>query len=250
MFNIRPIKEADYNLIQILFRKTFQIKSGVPPDYVANLCYSEPDGCFVGILDESAVGYICVHTAGSIGYIGNMAVDQSCQGRGYGQALVERAIEYLFPICDVIGLAVEPDLGKNQGFYWKCGFEDTLPSRHVIKHLNADRNSVRIQRNLRFGSDFTLAEHEHLISSVRAWSQELIPGLDFSRDLAHFLKRYPSRILFYVDQGHPIGFLAYEDSFRTDPWGAVKSIENDNLIFQELILGSEVAFEEDRLQFN
>jgi hypothetical protein len=147
-------------------------------------------------------------------------------------------------------LAVEPNVGQNLGFYWKCGFEDTLPSRHVIKRLDTGRHSVKAQPNLRIGSDFSVEEHERLIAYVQMWSQELIPGIDFSRDLAHFLKRYPSRILFYIEQGYPIGFLAYEDSFRTDPWGAVKSIESDNLILKELICGCEVAFKEDKLLFH
>jgi ribosomal protein S18 acetylase RimI-like enzyme len=129
MFDIRPIKETDYSLIQILFRNSFQIKSGVPPDYIANLCYSEPNGCFIGILDEIAIGYICVHTAGRIGYIGNLAVDPAYQGCGYGKALVEKAIEYLIPKCDVIGLV---GCYKTRTVF--CAFRILLSDASLLRH--------------------------------------------------------------------------------------------------------------------
>ena len=74
--------------------------------------------------------------------------------------------------------------------------------------------------------------------------------MDFTKDLEHFRNKYPEDLLIYFDGDTPRGFLAFQDWFRTDPWGAVESGANDAEVLNALITGLERIVSSDFLRFH
>lgn len=237
---IRQASASDYPLIADLFRDGFGVSGQIPADYVPNLCYSAPEGCFVGEIGGEMVGYATVHRAGTVGYIGNLAVVHAHRRRGYGRELVDRAKSYLLTQCDIVGLGVEPHLSDNIRLYKSLGFIETLPSIHLRKDTTS--SSPGHDDRLCLGSDIR-DQASRFISDIAIWSDGIIPGLDFSRDLQRFITKYPAQIVFLLENGRPRGFLAYHDHFRTDPWGAVEHAGDRLEILSALVHGGERLFE-------
>jgi ribosomal protein S18 acetylase RimI-like enzyme len=240
ILKIRQASASDYPLIADLFRDGFGVSGRIPADYVSNLCYSDPEGCFVGEIGGEMVGYATVHRAGTVGYIGNLVVVQAHRRRGYGRKLVDRAKSYLLTRCDIVGLGVEPRLSDNIRLYKSLGFIETSPSMHVSKDTASSPPGP--DGRLILGSDIR-DQASKFISDILIWSDEIIPGLDFSWDLQRFITKYPAQILFLVEDGRPRGFLAYHDHFRTDPWGAVEHAGDRFEILSALVNGGERLFE-------
>jgi hypothetical protein len=181
-----------------------------------------------------------VHRAGTVGYIGNLAVGGAHRRRGYGRELVDRAKSYLLTRCDIVGLGVEPGSSDNIRLYKSLGFVETFPSIHVRKDTTPLPRAA--DARLLLGSDIR-DQASKFISDVSTWSDEIIPGLDFSRDLQRFITKYPEQIVFLVEDGRARGFLAYHDHFRTDPWGAVEPSDDRIELLSALVNGSERLFE-------
>lgn len=247
MIQLRQIRESDFPRVNEICSEAFGTSPSPPIEYVANLCHTEPEGCLVGTVAGEIVGYACSHRSGRVGYIGNLAVVATHRGKGYGKALTAAVRDHLVARCDIVGLAVEPDNGRNLGLYASCGFEPTLPSCFVGLRLSPDRPtaaaSIRTARQLG-------AEASTAIQQIRSWTDEILPGLDFTRDLDHFAQVYPERLLIaYVDDA-PRGFLAYHDLFRGDPWCAVRPGPNDSDMLNTLVEAVEASESGDVMTFH
>ncbi len=85
-----------------------------------------PDGCFAGRLDDRLVATSTVVAYGpGPGWIGMVLVDEALRGRGYGSAVLARAVEHARARCgDAFGLDAT-DLGRP--VYLKSGFADVAP---------------------------------------------------------------------------------------------------------------------------
>ena len=55
MLEIRQLRDLDHGRVNELFAQAFEVSPPPPIDYVANLCYSEPAGCFVGTVRDEVV---------------------------------------------------------------------------------------------------------------------------------------------------------------------------------------------------
>jgi GNAT superfamily N-acetyltransferase len=236
---LRQIQSADYATVNTLFTDAFDVKPPKEVEYIANLCATDPEGCLIAMVGGEAVGYACTHVSGSIGYIGTIAVANAHRGKGYGKALTEAVRDSLSARCDVVGLAVEPDLGRNLQLYSSSGFVATMPACFVWRQwkpedLATPSDSVRSAAQLG-------GEINSVIERVRAWSDEVFSGLDFTQDLTHFARTYPERIWFDMEEGEPRGFLANEPLFRGDVWGCVRPGPGDLDCLDRLIDAVEAA---------
>ena len=248
MISLRQIQEADFERVNEIFSVAFGVTPTLPIEYIANLCRTDPEGCLVAAVAGEIVGYACSHRCGRIGYIGNLAVHPTYQGKGYGRALTTAVRDHLAALCDVVGLAVEPNIGRNLQLYASCGFVPTLPGCHIRKQLPPDRSrtiptSIRTARQL--GSQASTA-----IKQIRAWTDEVFPGLDFTIDLGHFAQAYPDDLLVHFVDEAPTGFLAYSDWFRSDPWGAVRPGSDDIATLNTLVAALEATVSDETLQFH
>lgn len=248
MMHLRRIQESDLPTVNEIFSEAFGVSPPRPLEYVANLCHTDPDGCLVGIVAGEVVGYAFSHHGGAVGYIGNLAVRQSARAKGYGKALTVAVRDHLAARCKVVGLAVDPKNGRNLELYTSCGFQATLPSCHVYKKLPPRSTLARA------GSILTARElgsrAPDAIAQIRAWSGEVLAGLDLTRDLEHFARVYPERLWIAIVDGAVRGFLAYEEQFRGDPWGAVRPAPDDLVTLDALVETLEAAMPDDDLWFH
>ena len=147
-----------------------------------------------------------------------------------------------------MGLAVEPNSSRNLNLYARCGFEATLPSCFVYRKLDPGRprtapDSIRTAGEL--GAPAAAA-----IGEIRGWTDEILPGLDFTRDLEHFARTYPERLWFHRQGGAVRGFLAYHQLFRGDAWGAVRPGAGDVEALEALVAAVEAAVPDEALWFH
>ncbi len=81
----------------------------------------EPEGCFVALHDGERVGIATSISYGSVGWFGNLIVEEKYRSRGVGSLLVKHAIEYLQGSgVKTIGLYAYPNLVS---FYSDLGFK-------------------------------------------------------------------------------------------------------------------------------
>jgi predicted N-acetyltransferase YhbS len=239
MLQIRRITPSDYRTVGELQRDCFGSSEMPSERYVENLCSTDPEGCFLGLVEGAPVGYVCSHTFGSIGYLGPLGVRKEYRGNDYGKALVRAAVEYLSRQGATIGLSTWATRGDLIGFYHRLGFRSTLPCREVARPEGAAPTPAPLPTQIRWGSEIPITDHDALVEQIGRWTGAILPGADFSRDLRLFLSRYPDNIVFYLDQGSPRGFLAFHTDFLGEEWGAVAPDDGDAAVLQALIAARE-----------
>lgn len=95
MLTIRPVRATDFEIVCALYVAASGVDPAPPLETIANLCHTEPDGCFIGELDGAVIGYAISHRSGSVGCIGSVAVADEHRGRGFGKALTAAARDHL-----------------------------------------------------------------------------------------------------------------------------------------------------------
>lgn len=248
MVELRQLQRSDLPRVREIFSEAFGVATPPPLEYFENLCHTEPEGCFVATVAGAVVGYACSHRSGRIGYLGNLAVASGQRGRGLGKAVTIAARDHLAARCDVVGLAVEPDSGRNLSLYAACGFTPTLPSACVGRFLRPDRDRT-VPASIRTAAQLGPGVHA-AIRYVATWTPEVVPGLDCTRDLEHFARAYPDQLSFAFEGDEARGFLAYHELFRGDPWCAVRPGPRDVEAFDALVDAVEASTPDDVMLFH
>jgi GNAT superfamily N-acetyltransferase len=161
------------------------------------------------------------------------------RGRGYGKALIEARLQYLANRSAVIGLETWADNGGNIGRDYRLGFRETYPCRAMGKRAAAEKSLLPLPGALQLGTEIPAEMYEAVMLQIRLWSNAILPGLDFTKDLLLFLSHYPDRILFYFDGEKPCGFVAQHDLMRGETWFAVEPSAQDRQVFTYLLAGWE-----------
>jgi GNAT superfamily N-acetyltransferase len=232
---LRQITDDDYDAVAEIHRRAFGLPAAPAREYVENLCYSEPAGCLIALVNGEPVGYGCVHRAGAVGYLGPSGVLKEHRGGGIGVQLIEARVRFVLPRCRIVGLATLPDLGSNIGRDFRCGFRETLPCRVMAKAVRPDEGAIDGRTIIR-GNELNAAQREQFPSLIRRWTERLLRGLDLTQDLARFLSRYPQHLMFHRDdEGRPIAFIAQHDAFRGETWFGVEPSTGDDLRLHRLL---------------
>jgi GNAT superfamily N-acetyltransferase len=94
-----------------------------------------PTGCFVAIApNDRLAGYVFTRMWGMLGWIGVLGVHPEQQGKGFGKALVNTAIQYLRDSrCQTIGLSTAAEKPDNVGLYIRLGFLPSYPTLELFK---------------------------------------------------------------------------------------------------------------------
>lgn len=121
-----------------------------------------------------------VHRSGSEGWMGPLAVRPDAQGEGLGRTIVTTGIRWLQREgATTIGLETMPRTLDNIGFYSRLGFRPgplTITLQHEV-------SGGVLPRGDRLGS----LEGEARVAAIaacRALASEVVPGVDFSREMA------------------------------------------------------------------
>jgi GNAT superfamily N-acetyltransferase len=129
--------------------------------------------------DGQMVGFNMVHRSGTEGWMGPLAVRPDRQGEGIGSAMVRTGIEWLRAQgATTIGLETMPRTVDNIGFYSRIG----LVPGHLTVTLVHDvpRRAAGTAETL--SSSGTAFEQR--LEECRALTGRILPGVDFTRELA------------------------------------------------------------------
>ncbi|GJL81512.1 MAG: acetyltransferase [marine bacterium B5-7] len=125
-FTIRSYESGDRSRLVSLWQKVFPdgpIHNN--PDKVIDAKLAMNDDLLLVLTrGKSIIGSVMVGYDGHRGWLYGVAVDPSLQGRGLGQALVERAIDDLRQLgCPKVNLQVRSGNETVVNFYRNLGFE-------------------------------------------------------------------------------------------------------------------------------
>ena len=239
---IRRVNDQDVSTIGHLMREGVNLQAGhVWPyadskDYITNTMQNNPEGCFLGVVDNVPVGYISTHITGRVGFVGGIGVDREYRRRGYGEVLLHKAVSYLSERCDVVGTTVPSNARGALNLFYQAGFRETLPARQMERGRQTQGNSKSVSAHLKLGSQLKVDKYDFVVAEIGKWTTQIYSGLDFSNDIRFFLHTYPDYILFYFKNNKPCGFLAVHDDYLGgEVWGAVKPGVDDEAILEALI---------------
>ena len=120
-----------------------------------------------------------VHQSGSEGWMGPLAVRSDQQGHGVGKDIVARGISWLRNReATVIGLETMPRTMDNIGFYSRLGF---VPGQLT---LTLSHEAHRHDSNIDLLSRLSPAAREDAIHECRTLLGSVLPGSDYSREIA------------------------------------------------------------------
>jgi hypothetical protein len=127
----------------------------------------------------SIAAFNMVHRSGTEGWMGPLAVRSDQQGHGLGKEIVLKGVEWLRNHgATVIGLETMPRTVDNIGFYSRLGF--TPGHLTLTLTLDAARHDPVIEALSRMGS----ASRVDALAECGALLERVLPGLDFSREIA------------------------------------------------------------------
>lgn len=124
------------------------------------------------------VAFNMVHRSGAEGWMGPLAVRPDRQGEGLGSAMVLAGVEWLKAEgARTIGLETMPRTVDNIGFYSRLGF---MPG-HLTVTLVRDvgRRAAEAGETLSAAAD-----PPRVLGECRALLDQILPGTDFTRELA------------------------------------------------------------------
>jgi GNAT superfamily N-acetyltransferase len=120
-----------------------------------------------------------VHQSGAEGWMGPLAVRADQQGHGVGKDIVTRGLTWLKNRqAKVIGLETMPRTMDNIGFYSRLGF---VPGQLTV---TLSHEAHRHDSSLELLSRFSPAARDDAIGECRALLQTILPGSDYSREIA------------------------------------------------------------------
>ncbi|HEU4828071.1 MAG TPA: GNAT family N-acetyltransferase [Gemmatimonadales bacterium] len=127
--------------------------------------------------DGGIAGFNMVHRSGAEGWMGPIAVRPDLQSEGLGTAMVRAGIEWLEGQgATTIGLETMPRTVENIGFYSRLGFVPGALTVTLVRDLShaPDVSAARL----------SAGGLEQGLRDCRALTAALVPGVDFTRELA------------------------------------------------------------------
>lgn len=107
---------------------------------VLHLCDTAPERVLVGTVGDEVVGYSSwgVDASGTVGTVGNNAVDPAFRGRGYGRRLVQAAVDRLVAQrVEVLQVQTLVDDEPARRIYEGLGFEEIGRTVHYVRASTA-----------------------------------------------------------------------------------------------------------------
>ena len=127
--------------------------------------------------DGGIAGFNMVHRSGAEGWMGPIAVRPDLQSEGLGTAMVRAGIEWLEAKgATTIGLETMPRTVENIGFYSRLGFVPGPLTITLVRDLS-NAPELPVDR-------LSTGDVEAGLRECRALTASLVPGVDFTRELA------------------------------------------------------------------
>ncbi|MCE7741603.1 MAG: GNAT family N-acetyltransferase [Candidatus Heimdallarchaeota archaeon] len=128
MLHFRKFTEEDWISFEEIAMEAFARENILKENFLQIL---DDEGFIGAFKDEKLVGYLRLLLLNEYGHLGQIVVEKSERGKGFGNKLMENAIIY-FGKKDVenVGLYVETKNNTTISLYEKYGFEKQFESRH------------------------------------------------------------------------------------------------------------------------
>lgn len=178
----------------------------------------DPLGCFVAEEEDQVVGFILSRTWGGAGWLGTFAVLPAYQGRGIGKALIAAGLDYLRKEPHrVIGLETMPDSPYNLGLYLRLGFEARPPTMLLGKALG---EPAAEGPRLSHWPEADGATQRRWLSELGHASGQILPGLDFGKEVVSMAQRGVGETLVLTRAGRAVGLSVVRLASKIEDWGA------------------------------
>jgi GNAT superfamily N-acetyltransferase len=129
--------------------------------------------------DGHMVAFNMVHRSGTEGWMGPLAVRPDRQGEGLGSLMVRTGIEWLRSQgATTIGLETMPRTVDNIGFYSRIGM---VPGHLTVTLVRDLPRRATAEAELLSGP---ARDPDHAIEECRRLAESLLPGVDFTREIA------------------------------------------------------------------
>jgi hypothetical protein len=92
MFHVKNMSTEDFEFASQI---TDKMNWNLTPEDFAFIKGIEPEGCFVSLDDSKRIGIATTISFGTIGWFGNLIVDEDYRNRGAGSLLLEHSLKYL-----------------------------------------------------------------------------------------------------------------------------------------------------------
>jgi GNAT superfamily N-acetyltransferase len=130
-------------------------------------------------VEGQMVAFNMVHQSGAEGWMGPLAVRPDRQGEGLGSTMVRHGIEWLKAQgARTIGLETMPRTVENIGFYSRLGL---VPGPLTVTLVHDVPRRVGAAPHLLSATGYPM---ERGIEECRRLTDDLAPGVDFSREIA------------------------------------------------------------------
>lgn len=119
------------------------------------------------------------HQAGAEGWMGPLAVRPDRQGTGIGKSIVRTAADWLIERgITTLGLETMPRTPENIGFYSRLGFTPGFLTITLTNEIATRGQPAPVLLSRRAG-----AERDAALEATRRLVTDLMPGIDFSREI-------------------------------------------------------------------
>lgn len=230
MIEIDIMRDEYLESIQYIDRIAFEREKARSTKNLIALRITDFEGCHVLLKDGSVIGYSFTKTLGKTGYIGPIAILSQNQGSGFGKILIQTSINYLKKKCDIIGLEVLPEKGRNIGFYYSLGFISVYPT--LIMKVKRPKFISRKYEVV----ELTSMDHKlqaDFVKKIDEWSTLYLDGEKYGRDLKAAIKL--NGRIFVVTNGQSIlGILSYCNTLMPHAWGVVNT-DDYNAVYNDLV---------------
>lgn len=161
------------------------------------------DGALVWRDGSGAIAaFNMVHRSGAEGWMGPLAVRPDCQRKGIGGAVVREGIRRLEAAgARTIGLETMPRTVDNIGFYSRLGFRPGHLTLSVTRELSRSAMPSGARHPKRAGPVS--------LAACRAVTEQLSPGVDFSREIELTTALGLGDVTVLFEQGEPAGFALW-----------------------------------------
>ena len=191
--DLEDVRRIDTIAWEDLIRRMYPDIPKITPrteESVLSYLHSDPEGAVVAVDDHAGIiGSSFSHVWGRTGWVGPLTVLPSYQGIGVGRELLKFSLRHLEDRgCSDIGLETMPEQTANIGMYLRLGLR---PEGLVIVMGKS------LERHSPSGSSSTVslellskreAVRHHMLASIKAVSDSLNPGLDYTAEVELTLK--------------------------------------------------------------
>ena len=192
------------------------------------------DGAMVWHDGAGAVAaFNMVHRSGTEGWMGPLAVRPDRQGEGLGGVIVRAGIRWLEERgAHTIGLETMPRTIENIGFYSRLGFRPGHLTVTMTRELDGSSKGT--------GERLSRTARESGIRACCALTAELLPGVDFTRELLITLEHGLGDVTLLPGEGGLLGFALWHstplaEGRQKDEARVLKLVARDLDVFQRLM---------------